>query len=269
VALRVLPGREQRRLRAFYDTVRTIDDLSDNTPGDTTAALLEFRAQLDRIWTTGPLPEPPVLLRLTPVVRELDLPARPFHDLIAAGLADQRVGSYRSFDDLRGYCRLSADPVGRLVLAAFRVADPVTAQLSDQVCTALQLLEHWQDVAEDRRMGRIYLPAQDMLAFDVVATDLDSPRAGPALRALLRFETERAAKMLAHGSRLVGRLRGYARIAVAGYVAGGVATVQALTRAGFDPLTATPRPRGADVLAAATRVGARGHATWAASLCAR
>jgi squalene synthase HpnC len=209
-----------------------------------------------------------VLRRLAETVRELGLTAAPFHDLIAAGLADQRVTGYRDFAELREYCGLSADPVGRMVLATFEVHDPAAEKLSDRICTALQLLEHWQDVAEDRRLGRIYLPADDMATFGVSSSDLDADRAGPALQALLRFETGRAADLLAEGSRLVGRLRGFARIAVAGYVAGGVATVQALRRSGFDPLSATPRPRPVDVATAALRVAVHGHATWAATLCA-
>jgi squalene synthase HpnC len=268
VALRLLPGRERARLRACYDAVRTIDDVSDRTPGDATAALLALRADLDRIWTPGPAPESPVLRRLAGTVRELGLTAQPFHDLIAAGLADQRVTEYPTFEDLRGYCRLSADPVGRLVLATFDVRDPAAEPLSDQICTALQLLEHWQDVAEDRRMGRVYLPAEDRKRFGVEPSDLDAHRASPAVRDLLRFETVRAAELLAAGSALVGRLRGFARIAVAGYVAGGLATVQALRRAGYDSLSATPRPRPLDVVSAGARVAARGDAAWAATLCA-
>jgi squalene synthase HpnC len=268
VAMRLLPSRQQRRLRVFYDTVRTIDDTSDRTPGDATPALLALRADLDRIWTPGPAPDSPVLRRLAGTVRELGLGADPFHDLIAAGLADQQVSGYGTFAQLRDYCRLSADPVGRLVLATFGVRDPAVAALSDQVCTALQLLEHWQDVGEDRRLGRVYLPAEDLAAFGVVPADLDAPAAGAALQALLRFETQRAAELLAEGSRLVGRLRGFARVAVAGYVGGGVATVAALHRSGFDSLRATPRPRPTDVAAAALRVGVRGHAAWAATLCA-
>jgi squalene synthase HpnC len=268
VAMRLLPARERQRLRVLYDTVRTIDDTADRTPGDATAALHALRDDLDRIWTPGPAPQAPVLRRLAETTRGLGLSAAPFHDLIAAGLADQRVAGYANFAELRGYCRLSADPVGRLVLATFGVHDPAAEALSDQVCTALQLLEHWQDVAEDRRLGRIYLPADDMAAFGVAAADLDASCAGPSLRALLRFETGRAAGLLTAGSRLVGRLRGFARVAVAGYVGGGVATVQALRRSGFDSLSATPRPRPVDLVTAVLRVAVHGDAAWAATLCA-
>jgi squalene synthase HpnC len=248
-----------------YDTVRTIDDLSDHTGGDATAALLEFRADLDRIWQPGSGPHAPVLRGLAAMVGELGLTADPFHRLLDAGLQDQRVNSYATFSDLLAYCRLSADPVGRLVLAVFGVHDPAAEALSNQVCTALQLLEHWQDVAEDRRSGRIYLPAQDMAAFRVDPADLDAPCAGAGLRALLQFETRRAAAMLAEGSALVGRLPGFGRIAVAGYVGGGLATVAALRRNGYDSLRVTPRPRGGQTATTALRVAIQGHARWAVS----
>jgi squalene synthase HpnC len=258
VVLRVLPRRHRENLRALYDVVRTIDDLSEATPGDATADLLAFRADLESIWTPGAQPAHPVLRRLAGTVAELDLDPTPFCDVVEAGLMDQRVTGYATFDDLRGYCRRSADPVGRLVLRVFGVRDPVAQALSDEVCTALQLLEHWQDIAEDRRAGRIYLPAHDMRSFDVLPTDLDAPVAGANLRRLVRFETERAAAMLAHGSRLVGRLRGVARLAVAGYVAGGAATVRALHRAQYDSLRATPRPRRIDVAAFGARITVQG-----------
>jgi squalene synthase HpnC len=259
VALRLLPADVRGHLRAIYDTVRTIDDLSDETRGDATAALEAFRADLARLWQDGPGPSSPVLVRLAPTVRDLDLPDTAFTGLIEAGLQDQRVSGYASFADLRDYCRLSADPVGRLVLATFRVADPEAVELSDRICTALQLLEHWQDVAEDRRKGRIYLPVEDMERFGVRPEDLDAPTAGRPLRALLRFETQRALDLLRSGSPLVGRLRGHARIAVSGYVAGGLATVDALDRCAYDSLRATPRPRKRRVVRHALSVLARGR----------
>ena len=129
------------------------------------------------------------------------------------------MSAYETFDDLLGYCRLSADPVGRLVLAVFGATDPRTVRLSDRVCTALQLLEFWQDVAEDRRDGRVYLPAESMRAHGVTGSDLDAPRASPSLRRLLADETWRAESLLDSGSELLGLLHGWARVAVAGYVA--------------------------------------------------
>ncbi|MFR9801403.1 squalene/phytoene synthase family protein [Pseudonocardia sp. RS010] len=227
VALRVLPARHRRRLRAVYDVVRTIDDLGDEgggTPAERTAALEAFRADLH-----AAAPAIPAVRRLAAVAP--DLPVAPFDRLLDANVHDQHTVTYDTWDQLLGYCALSADPIGRLVLAVFEVpADGEIEHASDAVCTALQILEHLQDVREDRGRGRIYLPAEDRAAFGVVEADLDRPTATPTLRALVRHETERAEQLLDAGAPVVGALRGWARIAVAGYVAGGRAAADALHR---------------------------------------
>jgi squalene synthase HpnC len=257
VAMRVLPGRFREHLVAVYDFARVVDDLGDEAVGDRTALLDEFAADLATIWDGG-TPRSAVLRRLAATVRACDLPREPFENLVEANRWDQRISRYASFDDLRAYCALSADPVGRIVLGIFeahqrarrrtRARDPVAIELSDRVCTALQLVEHWQDVAEDRRAGRIYLPADDLARYGVAETDLDAAPTPPAVRRLLAFETDRAAALLDSGAPLVGRLRGWARLAVAGYVAGGRAAIDALRRADFDVLTQTPKGRRRDVV---------------------
>lgn len=246
VALRVLPKAAREDLHAIYAVARTIDDLGDATPGDRVAALNDFRADLHSIWRDG-TPRSRVLQALAPTVRAHGLDAEPFDRLIEANLIDQRVSRYETFEELIAYCRLSADPVGRLVLDVFDQYSSEAAELSDQVCRALQLLEHWQDVAEDRRAGRIYLPQEDLAAYGVRETDLDGPRATGALRELMAFEIGRAATLLESGVPLVGRLTGWARIAVAGYVAGGRAAAQGLRRTGGDVLGHTPKARRRDV----------------------
>ncbi|MCE0767710.1 squalene synthase HpnC [Pseudonocardia kujensis] len=227
VAMRILPARYRRRLRAVYDVVRMIDDLGDEgtgTPAERITALEALRADLH-----AAVPTTPVLRRLAAVAP--DLPAEPFDRLLDANVQDQETVTYDSWDALLGYCALSADPIGRLVLAIFEVpADGETEHASDAVCTALQLLEHLQDVREDRGRGRIYLPAEDRAAFGVTEADLDRPVATDALRALVRHETERAEQLLAAGTPIVGALHGWARLAVAGYVAGGRAAADALRR---------------------------------------
>jgi squalene synthase HpnC len=245
VALRLLPRHYRRDLRAVYAFARGVDELGDTAPGDRLAQLARFDAELGRIWSGGPVHDP-VLADLAATVREHNLPAEPFHRLVAANVQDQRVSRYESYDDLRGYCRLSADPVGRIVLGVFGEAGSArTVELSDRVCTALQLLEHWQDVGEDRRAGRVYLPQQDLRAYAVPETDLDRAAATPELAALMRTEIDRAADLLADGAAIVGRLRGWARPCVAGFVAGGRATVAALRRSDGDVLgrpTAPSKP---------------------------
>ncbi len=250
VALRILPRRHRAHLLAVYDVARVVDDLGDRGHGDRRPALREFDADLDTLFGGG-TPRHPVLQRLRPTMLACGLDAKPFHDLVAANLQDQEKAAYGTFDDLVAYCRLSADPVGRIVLRVFGAGGPRLEDLSDRVCTALQIIEHCQDVAEDRRAGRIYLPLADLDRFDVRPTDLDAPRASPAVRALVAFEAERAGTLLDQGLPLLKHLRGWARLAVTGYLAGGRATLYALRRAEWDVLARTPRPSKRDILAQA------------------
>nr|WP_296073410.1 squalene synthase HpnC [uncultured Actinoplanes sp.] len=247
VALRVLPHRYRTHLEAVYGFARTVDDLGDESIGDRLANLEAFDADLATIWTGGN-PSAPVLARLATTVRACGLPAEPFRRLVEANRQDQRVSSYASFADLRRYCTLSADPVGRIVLGVFGVTTEERVVFSDRICTALQLVEHWQDVAEDRRAGRVYLPVEDMTRYGVTPADLDATSTPVAVRKLLAFETGRAAALFREGRPLVKDLRGWARLAVAGFLAGGLATVDALRRADYDVLAVTPRPRRTDVL---------------------
>jgi squalene synthase HpnC len=239
VAMLLLGRRTRAHLHALYGFARLTDELGDTAAGDRLALLDELERDLDRAFDGTPRHS--VLRRLAPTIRELDLPRSAFVRLIDANRQDQRVASYETFDALARYCTLSANPVGELVLHVFGTATPDRVALSDRVCTALQLLEHWQDIAEDRRRGRIYLPAEDRARFGVEAWELDAPSASPRLRSLLAFEVERARGLLDEGAALVGRLRGRARLAVAGYVGGGRATAEALVAADFDVLAATPR----------------------------
>ena len=263
VALRMLPGRYRRRLEAVYGFARAVDDMGDEAPPGERGRLLDaLEADLGRLYqfqdpalresagASGPAPGAPgeapqigVVRALAPVAGECAIPQEAFADLIRANRQDQVVSRYPAFSDLADYCRLSANPVGRIVLHVFGAATPERMVLSDRICTALQLAEHWQDVAEDFRAGRIYLPAEDMKRYGVAESDLAAPSAGPQLRALMAFEVERAGQLLGEGAPLVGNLHGYARVAVAGYVAGGRAALAAITEAGHDVLRATHKPR--------------------------
>ena len=248
VALRILPQRHRSDLHAVYAFARTVDELGDSASGDRTALLLDFDAALGELWKGGD-PTHPVLRRLRPTVHAHDLPAEPFHRLVEANLQDQRITRYPTFEDLVGYCRLSADPVGRIVLGIFEATDPTLVSLSDKVCTALQLLEHCQDVAEDRRSGRVYLPQRELEQYGVAEADLDRDAATPELAALMGFQVDRAAHLLAQGRPIVGGLHGWARVCVAGFVAGGAATATALRRADGDVLAHSPRPSRAGTAA--------------------
>lgn len=255
VALRVLPRIFREDLSAVYAFARGVDEIGDGGRGTSAERIERLRrldAELARIWAGGVVQDP-VLARLRRTVKAHRLPAEPFHRLVQANIQDQQTHRYATFEDLLGYCRLSADPVGRIVLGIFEQANadedgPLT-ELSDKVCTALQLLEHWQDVREDARAGRVYLPQEDLAAAGVGEDELVGASAGPALAALIRMQVARAAELLAEGRPLVGRLRGWARPCVAGFVAGGQATVAALRRTGGDVLAQTARPSRAGTAA--------------------
>jgi squalene synthase HpnC len=247
VALRALPARYRRHLMALYGFARLTDDIGDEVRPDARLRLLdELEADVRRIYddgVTGPgQPGLAALRELAVTVAECGIPAQPLLDLIQANRQDQVVTRYDSFEDLAGYCRLSANPVGLAVLYIFGVASPARVLLSDSICTALQLVEHWQDVAEDLRNGRIYLPRDDMERFGVTEQDLGEPVTGPRVRALIAYEAARASALLDEGAPLVGTLRGAARLAVAGYVAGGRAALSAVAASGNDVLAVTPRP---------------------------
>ncbi|HVW44446.1 MAG TPA: squalene synthase HpnC [Amycolatopsis sp.] len=246
VALRILPAALRQDLGALYDVARVIDDIGDESGGDRTAALTRFREDLRRAWEGEP--EEPVLRRLVPVIRRRGLDREPFDRLVRANLQDQVVARYATQADLERYCELSANPVGHIVLRIFGVRSPEAERLSDLVCTALQLIEHCQDVAEDRGNGRVYLPRKDLDEAGAMEEDLDAPHANVAVRRAVASQAGKALAQLGEGRALVGLLHGWARLAIAGYIAGGLATVDALRRAGWDVLSATPRPRKRDVL---------------------
>jgi squalene synthase HpnC len=244
VALRLLPRRYGEYLMAVYSFARTVDDVGDEAPPDERLSLLDgLDEDLTRLYAMPPgQPRDSAVAGLARAVSDCSIPARPFRDLIAANRQDQVVTRYETFDELLGYCKLSANPVGRIVLQVFRCSTPARAELSDSICSGLQVVEHLQDVAEDYRAGRIYLPAEDMRAHGCTEQDLSGQSASPQLRGLIDAEAARAAGLLDSGAPLVGQLRGWARLAVAGYLAGGRAALAALAAARYDVLTVTPRP---------------------------
>ncbi|KOU81192.1 squalene synthase [Streptomyces sp. XY66] len=266
VAPAFLPRAWRDGLTAVYGYARLVDDIGDGdlTPGGRDAVLLgldpaavddpltmldAFEADLLRVFGSadGP-PRHPLLLALQPVVRAHGLTPEPFLGLIEANRQDQRVTRYETYGDLVAYCELSANPVGRLVLSLTGTGTPERIRLSDAVCTALQIVEHVQDVAEDLGRHRIYLPAEDMRRFHVSEADLAAPSAGASVRALVAFEAERAAALLDDGVPLVGSVHGRLRMLLAGFVGGGRAALRAVTAAGFDVLPGPPKPTKSGLL---------------------
>jgi squalene synthase HpnC len=258
VASRVLPRRVRSHLLALYGFARLVDELGDSAGGDRLAALDWLEAELDRAFEGRA--RHPLLVRLQPTLRDCELPRGPFLRLIEANRVDQRVSRYATWEELRAYCALSADPVGELVLGVLGAATPERVALSDAICTALQLTEHLQDVAEDLARGRVYLPGEDLARFGCTIEQLSAPHAGGPLRELLAFEVARARGLLAEGAPLIGELRGRERIALAGFVAGGRAALDAIERAGYDVLAGPPRAGTARRLLALAATLAGGEA---------
>jgi len=261
VALRVLPGQWRAHLTALYGFARLTDDIGDEplpglppaaSPQTVTAARLklldDLQADVAKIYDGGQ-PQLPAIQALAKTVGQCGIPRQPFDDLIQANRQDQLVSRYETYDDLAKYCELSANPVGQVVLYIVGAATPERLRLSDNICTALQLVEHWQDVAEDLGNGRIYLPREDLAAFNVSEEDLAEPAAGPNVIKLMAFETDRASALLDEGAPLVGTLTGMARLAISGYVAGGRAALKAIRQGGYDVLRRTPKPGKAATLA--------------------
>lgn len=252
-----LPRAWRADLMAVYGFARLVDDIGDGdlAPGGADARLLgvspeeagdrlvmldAFEADLDRVFTGEP--RHPLLRRLQPTVRRRALTPEPFLGLIAANRQDQLVTRYETYDDLLAYCELSANPVGRLVLAVTGTSTPERVRLSDAVCTALQIVEHLQDVTEDLGRDRIYLPAADMKHFHVQEADLATGTAGASVRALVAYEAERARSLLNEGAPLVGSVHGRLKLLLAGFVAGGRAAIRAIAAAEYDVLPGPPKP---------------------------
>ncbi|MFD8387236.1 squalene synthase HpnC [Streptomyces sp. NPDC059679] len=266
-----LPRAWRADLMAIYGYARLVDDIGDGDlpPGGSDAELLgldrdraddplamldAFEKDLRRVFgeppatgSTGgvspdPRPRHPLLRALRPTVRRHRLPPEPFLGLIEANRQDQRVRRYETYEDLLGYCELSANPVGRLVLGVTGTTSPERVRRSDAICTALQIVEHLQDVAEDLRRDRVYLPAEDMKSFGVTETDLAAPTAGAPVRALIAHEAARVETLLNEGTPLVGSVHGRLKWLLAGFVAGGRAALRAVAAAGYDVLPGPPRP---------------------------
>jgi len=237
----LLLGRRRRDgLLALYGFARLVDELGDTFEGDRLAALDWAEGELRGAFRGEARHE--LFGALQSTVERCSLPIEPFLRLLEANRLDQRVSRYESWEQLRGYCHLSADPVGELVLGVFAAATPARVGLSDSICTALQLTEHLQDVAEDHARGRVYLPREDLERFGVDERELGGTSCGPRLRALIAFECERAQRLYDAGEPLLGELHGRERLCVGAFLAGGRSATLAIERSGCEVLGRSPRP---------------------------
>ena len=233
----LLAPREARpHLRAIYGFARLVDNLGDEAPGDRGVLLDELEREL-----VGP-PRTAVMSRLQATIEACGLPHEPFRRLIEANRIDQRKVRYESWEEIRDYCRFSAEPVGRLVLGVYgRAEEPELVAMSDDVCTGLQLVNFVQDPPRDLALGRVYLPQEDLRRFGVRDEELAGP-ATPKTAALLEFEADRARPLLTRGLPLASALGRRAGRSVALYARGGLAALEALERARWDVFSSRPAP---------------------------
>lgn len=236
VASILLPARLRHPIATIYRFARTADDWADegdHPPAVRLAALARMSADLDRIEHGTPATDP-AMHALAAVIAEHRLPIPLFRDLLDAFAQDVVKSRYASFDEVLDYARRSANPIGRLLLHLFGRTESEALARSDDICTALQLVNFWQDVAIDLAKDRVYLPQDDLARFGVREADLAGPVAGPAFRALLEFEIARTRAMLHRGACLGRMLRGRAGLEIRMIVAGGDTILEKLLACGCD-----------------------------------
>src|SRR5437016_4819478 len=240
VATWFLPERLRQHFYSVYAYCRISDDLGDEVdhPAASLQLLDEWEAELHACYAGSP--RHPVFVALAETVPKFDIPMQPFADLLKAFRQDQTITRYPTFNDLLGYCRYSANPVGHLVLYLCGYRDAERQALSDFTCTALQLANFWQDVSVDYAKGRIYLPLEDMQHYHVDETEIAQNQNTPAFRAMMKFEVERAHDWFRQGLPLVGRVNRELAIDLDLFSRGGMEILNAIEQQDFAVLGNRP-----------------------------
>ncbi len=240
VATWFLPRRLRQHFYNVYAYCRISDDLGDEVgnPQQSLELLDQWEAELNACYKGSP--KHPVFVALRETVQQCNIPQHEFSDLLIAFRQDQTVTRFETFDDLLGYCRYSANPVGHLVLYLCGYSDAERQQLSDCTCTALQLANFWQDVYVDYGKGRIYLPLEDLRRFGVSGEDIAQRRATPQFIDLMKFEVKRAREWFAFGLPLVNTVNRELAVDLELFSRGGQEILNAIERQGYDVLRARP-----------------------------
>jgi squalene synthase HpnC len=240
VASWFLPERLRQHFFNVYAYCRISDDLGDEV-GDTVRSLQlldEWETELNACYDGNP--RHPVFVALAETVRKFEIPKHEFADLLTAFRRDQSITRYETFDDLLGYCRFSANPVGHLVLYLCGYRDPERQQLSDYTCTALQLANFWQDVSADFAKGRIYLPLEDLRRFGVNEQTIRDRENTSAFREMIKFEVERAREWFAQGLPLIAKVNRELAIDIELFSRGGQEVLNAIERQNYVVLGRRP-----------------------------
>lgn len=234
VASLLLPRKLLPHFHAIYAYCRWADDLGDEVNDEPQALNLLAWWRRELLDCYEGRARHPVMVSLRPTICRFAIPPTPFLDLLIAFEQDQRVKRYETFEQLLGYCRNSANPVGRLVLYLCEAHDAARGELSDQICTGLQLANFWQDVARDFAIGRVYLPAEDRQRFGYPDDDLQARRFTPAFARLMRFEVERARAWLLRGQPLVELIPPAYRADIDLFIGGGLAILRKIEAIGYN-----------------------------------
>ncbi|MDD2915001.1 MAG: squalene synthase HpnC [Gallionella sp.] len=236
VASILMPKRLRKPVAAIYHFARAADDIADegDLPDEERLRQLdEFRTELTRI-AANETPLTPLFRNLAPEIQRHALPMQPFHDLLDAFSQDVVQKRYADFADLLDYCRRSANPVGTLLLHLYEEATPVNIGYSDAICTSLQLINFWQDVAKDWTIGRIYLPLDELAQYGIGEAQIAQGNADDAWRKLMQFQVERARAMMLSGAPLGSILTGRIGLEMRMIIAGGLRILDKLENAQFD-----------------------------------
>ena len=239
----LVPRRLRKPIHAIYAFARTADDYADEGTADNEQRLAQLQALSDELALIdqGKRPVTALMQRLhDEAIAPFALPTQLFEDLLSAFRQDVVQKRYQEFAGLVDYSRRSANPVGRLLLCLYGVNDAKSLAQSDGICTALQLINFWQDVAVDWRKDRVYLPLQDMAKFAVCESDIAAQRLTPEFKRLMAYECEKAFKMLQAGSGLVHQLPGRLAWELRLIVLGGQRILQKLDEVGYDVFTQRP-----------------------------
>jgi squalene synthase HpnC len=255
VASILLPARLRPAVEAIYAFARSADDLADEgnaMPQERLDALEIYETALDRIEASNTATAP-LFANLARQIDRYHLPIQLFRDLLSAFKQDVVTTRYETFDALLDYCRRSANPVGRLMLHLYDAATPDNLRDADAICSALQLINFWQDVAVDWNKSRIYLPQEDLIRFGVTADYIENARTDDAWRALMQFEVERARALMLSGAPLACRLPGRIGWELRLVVQGGLRILERIEAIDYEVFRKRPQLRLTDWLCMGVR----------------